>query len=91
MNKVVEVTELRRRFKAIFDEVVNDGTPYIITRGSQPKAAFLPYDEFIRYRDFRERDILSRFDRLVDRMAKQNERFSDLEIDNNINEARTNN
>jgi prevent-host-death family protein len=90
MNKIVGVTELQRRFKGIFDEVVNRGTPYILTRGSRPEAALLPYEEFLRYQEFQEKEILARFDRLVDRMAKQNERFSDKEIEEDIQEARKN-
>ena len=38
MQKIVGVTELQRRFRAIFDEVA-DKTPYILTRGSRPEAA----------------------------------------------------
>lgn len=88
MNKIVGVTELQRRFKKIFDEVVSRGVPYILTRGSRPEAALLPYEEFLRYQEFQERDILGRFDRLMERMARQNERFSEEEIEVDIQEAR---
>jgi len=88
MNKIVGVTELQRRFKRIFDEVVDRGTPYILTRGSRPEAALLPYEEFLRFQEFQEKDILIRFDRLIDRMATQNERFSEQEIEADIREAR---
>jgi prevent-host-death family protein len=87
MNKIIGVTELQRRFKRIFDEVVTRGVPYILTRGSRPEAALLPYEEFLRYQEFQERDILGRFDRLMDRMAQQNERFSEEEIGADIREA----
>ena len=89
MNKIVGVTELQRRFKKIFDEVVNRGTPYILTRGSRPEAALLPYEEFLRFQELQEKDILNRFGRLIDRMADQNERFSEREVAADIREART--
>lgn len=88
MNKIIGVTELQRRFKSIFDEVVNRGVPYILTRGSRPEAALLPYDEFIRYQEFQEKEILDRFDRLTDRMAAHNERFSEEEVEADVREAR---
>ncbi len=83
MNKIIGVTELQRRFKNVLDEVVKRGIPYILTRGSRPEAALVPYNEFLRYQEFQEREILSRFDRLVERMASQNERFSEegVEVD----------
>lgn len=88
MNKIVGVTELQRRFKSIFDEVVDRGIAYILTRGSRPEAALLPYDEFLRYQEFQEKEILGRFDRLVERMAAQNERFSEEEVEADVREAR---
>jgi prevent-host-death family protein len=88
MNKIIGVTELQRRFKSILDEVVNRGIPYILTRGSRAEAALLPYDEFIRYQEFQEKEILDRFDRLADRMAAQNESFSEEEVEADVREAR---
>lgn len=88
MNKIVGVTELQRRFKSILDEVVDRGIPYILTRGSRPEAALLPYEEFLRYQQFQEREILDRFDRLVERMAAQNERFSEEEVEADVRQAR---
>lgn len=88
MNKIVGVTELQRRFKSIFDEVVNRGVPYILTRGSRPEAALLPYEDFLRYQELQEGEILDRFDRLAERMAAQNERFSQDEVEADIRRAR---
>ena len=88
MNKIIGVTELQRRFKNVLDEVVKRGIPYILTRGSRPEAALVPYNEFQRYQEFQEREILSRFDRLVERMAAQNERFSEEEVEADVQVAR---
>ena len=84
MNKIIGVTELQRRFKKVLDEVVERGIPYVLTRGSRPEAALLPYNEFRRYQEFQEREVLIRFDRLVERMAAQNERFSEEEVEADI-------
>jgi len=87
MNKIIGVTELQRRFKNVLDEVVKRGIPYILTRGSRPEAALVPYNEFLRYQEFQEREILSRFDRLVERMDSQNERFSEEEVEVDVQAA----
>jgi len=88
MNKIIGVTELQRRFKSVFDEVGKRGIAYILTRGSRPEAALVPYDEFLRYQEFQESEILDRYDRLVDRMAVQNAHFSEEEIEADIRVAR---
>ncbi len=88
MNKIVGVTELQRRFKSIFDEVVNRGVPYVLTRGSRPEAVLVPYEEFIRYQEFQEEEILNRFDRLAERMATQSESFSQEEVEADVRQSR---
>ncbi len=87
MNKIIGVTELQRHFKKVLDEVVKRGTPHILTRGSRPEAALIPYNEFQRYQEFQEREILLRFDRLVERMAAQNKRFSEEEVEADVRVA----
>jgi prevent-host-death family protein len=87
MNKIIGVTELQRRFKKVLDEVTKRGTPYILTRGSRPEAALVPYNEFLRYQEFQEGEIVDRFDRLVERMAAQNERFSEEEVEADVRAA----
>ncbi|NOX62251.1 MAG: type II toxin-antitoxin system Phd/YefM family antitoxin, partial [Chloroflexi bacterium] len=72
MQKVIGVTELQRRFRSVFDEVAQRHIPYVLTRGSRPEAALIPYDEFLRFQELREQDVLARFDRLMARLAKQN-------------------
>lgn len=88
MNKIIGVTELQRRFKKVLDEVTKRGIPYILTRGSRPEAALVPYNEFLRYQEFQEKEILIRFDRLVERMAAQNKRFSEEEVEADVQAAR---
>jgi len=88
LNKIIGVTELQRRFKKVLDEVVKRGIPYVLTRGSRPEAALVPYHEFLRYQEFQEGEILNRFDRLAERMAAQNERFSEAEVEADVRAAR---
>ena len=88
MNKIIGVTELQRRFKSVFDEVVKRGVPYILTRGSRAEAALLPYEDFVRYQEMQEKEILARFDLLRERMAEQNRQYSEEEVDADIRAVR---
>ncbi len=89
MQKIVGVTELQRRFRAIFDEVVQNNTPYILTRGSRPEAVLIPYEEFLRFQVLQEQDMLANFDRLTSRMAKQQAAIDEAELQTDIETART--
>ncbi len=72
MQKIIGVTELQRRFRLVFDEVARKRIPYVLTRGSRPEAALIPYDEFLELQALKEQDVLARFDRLTARLAEQN-------------------
>ena len=80
MQRIIGVTELQRRFRSVFDEVAKEHTPYILTRGSRPEAALIPYEEFLRYQAWNEQDLLARFDQLLERMARQNAAASEKEV-----------
>jgi prevent-host-death family protein len=73
MQKIIGVTELQRRFKAVFDEVVKQRTPYVLARGSRPEAALIPYDNFLRYQELEEKDreFQARWIELRERLAEQ--------------------
>ena len=49
MQKIIGVTELQRRFRSIFDEVVHKKTPIVLTRGSRPEAVLISYEDFERF------------------------------------------
>ncbi len=87
MQKIIGVTELQRRFRSVFDEVVKQHIPYILTRGSRPEAVLIPYEDFIRYQELDEQDVLARFDQLVARMAEQNANISDEELSAELSAA----
>jgi prevent-host-death family protein len=79
MQMIIGVTELQRRFRSIFDEVVEKSTPCILTRGSRPEAVLIPYEEFLRYQMFCEDAVMARFDALTARLSTHNTTFSDDE------------
>ena len=87
MDRIIGVTELRRRFRSIFDDVVKRGIPYVLTRGSRAEAVIMPYDDYQRFQEFQEREVLDRFDRLMQRMALQNAQYSDEVVEADIEAA----
>jgi prevent-host-death family protein len=80
MHRIIGVTDLQRRFRAILDEVVGDHVPYVLTRGSRPQAAIIPYEEFTQFLAWKEQDVLHEFDRVMARLAERNEAYSDDEV-----------
>ena len=87
-QRIVGVTELQRRFRKFFDQVVKQNTPIILTRGSRPEAALIPYEDYLRLQEMKESDVLARFDQVVDRLGKLNAEYSEEEIAADINAAR---
>jgi prevent-host-death family protein len=87
MQRIIGVTELQRRFRSVFDEVVKQHIPYILTRGSRPEAVLIPYEDFLRYQELDEQDVLTRFDHLVARMAEQNNKLSEEELSADVTAA----
>ena len=88
MHQIVGVTELQRRFRAFFDDVVRKGTPIVLTRGSRPEAALIPYDDYLRFQQMQESEVLARFDQVWDRLDELNSEYSDDEIAADIKIAR---
>lgn len=87
-QKIIGVTDLQRRFKAVFDEVREDRVPYVLTRGSRPEAVLLPYDEYVRLEKLDEKEVVYRFDRLLEKMRERNEGMSEEEVAGDIGRAR---
>jgi len=87
MDKIVGVTELQRRFRAIFDEVVKRRTPYILTRGSRPEAVMIPYEQYLKFVRADEAGVVERIDRALVRMAEVNAQYSDEEVEADLIEA----
>ena len=77
MLKTVGVAELQRQFRSIFEEVVGENTPYVLTRDSKPEAVLVSYAEFMRLQD---QDFSRRFDDLLQRMAETNAGYTEEEV-----------
>lgn len=87
MNRIIGVTELQRRFRSIFDEVAIHRIPYILTRGSRPEAALIPYENYVRIQSMSEDNVLERFDRLMEKMRLVNAGRSEEEVQADVEAA----
>ncbi|MCO5189942.1 MAG: type II toxin-antitoxin system Phd/YefM family antitoxin [Anaerolineae bacterium] len=88
MQKIIGVTEIQRRFRSVFDDVVSMHVPYVLTRNSRPEAVLISYEEFLRYQELEESQVLLRFDKLVNRIVAQNAAYSDEEVAADVAAAR---
>jgi prevent-host-death family protein len=88
MQKIIGVTELQRRFRPFFEDVVRKRTPLVLTRGSRPEAVLIPYEDYLRFQQMQEGEALAHFDRVWNRLAEVNAKFSDKEIAADIESAR---
>ena len=87
LSKVIGVTDLQRKFRSIFDQVAYRGQLYILTRGSRPEAALIPYADFLRFQQLQETQVLARFDRLLARMSQLNAAYDNAEIEADLQAA----
>ncbi|MCB0196570.1 MAG: type II toxin-antitoxin system Phd/YefM family antitoxin [Anaerolineae bacterium] len=88
MQRVIGVTELQRRFRAVLDEVANNKVQYVLTRSSRPEAVIISYEEFLRWQAMQEQEILSNFDQLTERMAHQNAAIDEADLIAEIESSR---
>ncbi len=88
MQQIVGVTELQRKFRSFFDQVVKQRTPLVLTRGSRPEAVLIPYEEYLHFQELRESEVLARFDQVWARLSDLNAEFSAEEIAADIEAAR---
>jgi len=89
MQQIIGVTELQRKFRSFFDEVVHKRTPLILTRGSRPEAVLISYEDYLRFQQMQESEVLARFDQVWERLAEVNAAASDDEIATDIQAARS--
>jgi len=88
MQEIVGVTELQRRFRLFFDQVVQKNMPLVLTRGSRPEAVMIPYQDYLRFQQMQESEVLARFDRVWEKLEELNAKYSDDEIAADIRAAR---
>jgi len=79
MHKTVAAAELGKRFRAVFDEVTEDHVPYVVTRGEQPEAVLVPYEDFQRLLKSDD-EVVRRFDEVRARIRERTAGFSEEEI-----------
>jgi prevent-host-death family protein len=80
MQKIIGVTEMQRRFRTIFEEVVRKKTPIILTRGSRPEAVLISYEDYLHFQEQQESEVMARFDQVWEQLAKANAGFSEEEV-----------
>jgi prevent-host-death family protein len=88
MQQIIGVTELQRKFRTFFDDVVRKRTPLVLTRGSRPEAVLIPYEDYLRYQQMQEAEVLAQFDRVWQRLAEANAVYNEDEIAADIAAAR---
>ena len=87
MDRIIGVTELQRKFSAIFNEVARRRTPYILTRGSRPEVVMIPYDQYLKYVQLDDKGVIERLDRALAYMAEVNAQYSDEQVEADLIEA----
>ncbi len=87
MQKTIGLTDLQRRLRAVFDEVVGEGVEYVLTRSNRPEAVIIPYNEFAEFLAWREREVVLEFEQALTRLAEQNAGYNDEEIAADIRAA----
>jgi prevent-host-death family protein len=88
VQRIIGVTELQRKFRPFFETVVRKRIPLILTRGSRPEAVLIPYEDYLRYQQLQESEVVARFDKVWDRLAELNAEFGEEEIAADIKAAR---
>ena len=88
MQKIIGVTELQRKFRPFFEDVVRKRTLLVLTRGSRPEAVLIPYEDYLRFQQMQESEVLARFDQVWNRLEEVNAAFSEDEIAADIKAAR---
>jgi prevent-host-death family protein len=88
MQRIIGVTELQRRFRPFFEDVVRKRIPLVLTRGSRPEAVLIPYEDYLLYQQLQESEVLARFDRVWNRLAKVNDSVNEQELNADIEAAR---
>ncbi len=88
MQEIIGVTELQRSFRSFFNQVAKKHTPLILTRGSRPEAVMIPYQDYLRFQQMQEKEVLARFDQVWAKLGELNAEYSDDEIAADIRAAR---
>jgi prevent-host-death family protein len=88
LQQIIGVTELQRKFRSFFEGVVRKRIPLVLTRGSRPEAVLIPYEDYLRFQQMQESEVLARFDKVWDRLVELNASISDNELAADIQATR---
>ena len=88
MQQIIGVTELQRKFRSYFESVVSQRIPLVLTRGSRPEAVLISYEDYLRFQQMQESEVLARFDKVWSRLAELNAAIGDDELAADIKAAR---
>jgi len=77
MTRTIAVAELTER---VVDEVADLHVPYVLTRGQEPRAALVPYEDFLRFWELVRSEVHERFDRVQAEMREVSAGFSEEEV-----------
>ena len=58
--------------------------PYVLTRGSRPEAVLISYEEYCRFAEREEQELLENVDRFLDRLEVGSEHYDDEEVAANL-------
>jgi len=89
MNRIIGVTELQRHFRDTIEDVVKNKVAYVLTRGSRPEVAMIPYEDYLKFQKLNEAQVLARFDLLLERMSELHRDIPDEEIEADLEAARS--
>ena len=89
MQNIIGVTELQRKFRNFFDEVVQKQTSLVLTRSSRPEAVLISYESYLRFQQLQEAEVIAQFDQVWSRLSLLNADFSEEEIAADIEAARS--
>lgn len=84
---IVSTTELQRNIKKVLERLNSSTEPLIVVRDSQPVAVMLTYTEYKRLSSFEKEVISEKMKKILGNVAKRNKKFSDKEINEDIEEA----
>jgi len=77
MTKTIAVADFTER---VVDEVADRHVPYILTRDQEPRAAIVPYEDFLRFWELVRTDVHGRFEKVKAEMREISADFSEEEV-----------
>jgi len=84
---MVSVTDVQRNFKNILDNLVPKN-PTLVIRDSTPRAVILSFEEYKRLTQLEREALKKEISMVMDVLSKKNAKFSDEEINRDIEYAR---